>query len=69
MSKRTETNGFASMTPEEQREIAKKGGVSVSRNREHMAMIGRKGGAASAAAKQKRKNETSTESNKDAPTE
>jgi len=31
-------------TPEEAREAGKKGGKSVSQNREHMAAIGRKGG-------------------------
>src|SRR3954468_18513003 len=39
--------GFAAMNPEEQREIARKGGEAVSRNREHMAAIGRRGGEAS----------------------
>lgn len=33
-------------TPEEARLAGKKGGVAVSANREHMAMIGRKGGEA-----------------------
>lgn len=36
--------GFAAMDEQKQREIAKKGGETVSRNREHMAQIGRKGG-------------------------
>lgn len=36
--------GFASMDPERQRAIARKGGETVSRNREHMATIGAKGG-------------------------
>jgi len=36
--------GFAAMSPEQQREIARKGGVTVSRNRRHMADIGRVGG-------------------------
>lgn len=40
--------GFASMTPNAQREIARMGGAAVSENREHMAAIGRKGGEASA---------------------
>jgi general stress protein YciG len=35
------------MDPERQREIARKGGATVSQNREHMAEIGRKGGEAS----------------------
>jgi general stress protein YciG len=34
-------------TPEEAREAGRKGGQTVSRNREHMAAIGRRGGAAS----------------------
>ncbi len=36
--------GFASMDETKQREIARKGGAAVSRNREHMSTIGRKGG-------------------------
>jgi len=39
--------GFASMDPEQQRQIARKGGEAVSQNREHMSNIGRKGGEAS----------------------
>lgn len=38
--------GFAAMDTEKQREIARKGGETVSQDREHMAEIGRKGGAA-----------------------
>jgi len=37
--------GFAAMNPEEQRKIASKGGRAVSRDRNHMAEIGRKGGS------------------------
>ena len=40
--------GFAAMSNEDQRAIARKGGEAVSRNREHMVAIGRKGGEASA---------------------
>jgi general stress protein YciG len=40
--------GFAAMSDGEQREIARKGGETVSQDRQHMADIGRKGGAASA---------------------
>lgn len=36
--------GFAAMSAEQQREIARKGGLTVSRNRRHMADIGRIGG-------------------------
>jgi len=36
--------GFAAMSPELQHEIARKGGLAVSRNRRHMADIGRIGG-------------------------
>jgi general stress protein YciG len=36
--------GFAAMSSEQQREIARKGGLTVSRNRRHMADIGRVGG-------------------------
>jgi hypothetical protein len=39
--------GFAAMKPEQQREIARKGGQTVSSNRDYMAQIGRKGGIAS----------------------
>ena len=39
--------GFASMDPEQQREIARKGGEAVSGDREHMSEIGKKGGEAS----------------------
>ena len=39
--------GFASMDDDKQRKIAQKGGEAVSRNREHMSEIGRKGGEAS----------------------
>lgn len=36
--------GFAAMDDDQQRKIASKGGKAVSRDREHMAEIGRKGG-------------------------
>ena len=36
--------GFAAMSSDQQREIARKGGLTVSRNRRHMADIGRIGG-------------------------
>ncbi|HEV8694206.1 MAG TPA: KGG domain-containing protein [Lysobacter sp.] len=39
--------GFAGMDDEQQRKIAQKGGEAVSRNRQHMSEIGRKGGEAS----------------------
>jgi general stress protein YciG len=42
----TSNRGFASMDGTKQREIASKGGETVSQNREHMAEIGRKGGEA-----------------------
>jgi len=45
-SKGTANRGFASMDEKQQREIARKGGEAVSRNRQHMAQIGRKGGEA-----------------------
>ena len=45
----TASRGFASMDPEQQRQIARKGGEAVSGNRQHMAAIGRKGGEASGA--------------------
>ena len=40
----TQNKGFASMDREQQRAIARKGGLAVSQNRQHMAEIGRKGG-------------------------
>lgn len=45
--KKTSNRGFASMDPEQQRQIASKGGQAVSGNREHMSEIGKKGGEAS----------------------
>ena len=45
--KKTSNRGFASMDPEQQRAIARKGGEAVSGNREHMSEIGKKGGEAS----------------------
>jgi len=42
----TDKRGFASMDPDKQREIARKGGETVSQDREHMREIGRKGGEA-----------------------
>ncbi len=41
--------GFAAMKGDQQREIARKGGETVSKNREHMVEIGRKGGVSRAA--------------------
>ena len=41
----TSNRGFASMDAAKQREIARKGGQSVSQDRQHMSEIGRKGGA------------------------
>ena len=45
--KKTSNRGFASMDPEQQRQIASKGGQAVSGNREHLSEIGKKGGEAS----------------------
>ncbi len=44
--KKTSNRGFASMSPEQQKAIARKGGEAVSKNREHMAAIGSRGGEA-----------------------
>lgn len=41
-------------TPDEAREAGRKGGESVSRDRAHMAQIGRRGGAASGAARRRK---------------
>lgn len=38
------TRGFASMTPEQRSEIARKGGLAVSQNKAYMSEIGKKGG-------------------------
>jgi uncharacterized protein len=57
----TANRGFASMDPERQREIARKGGATVSQNREHMAQIGRKGGEASGASRSNRANQNGNE--------
>jgi uncharacterized protein len=54
---RTANRGFASMSPERQREIARKGGAAVSQNRAHMAEIGRKGGEASGVSRSNRANQ------------
>lgn len=43
---KTSNRGFASMSREQQREIARKGGMAVSRNKAHMAAIGSRGGEA-----------------------
>jgi general stress protein YciG len=43
----SEERGFAAMDPEERRRIAEKGGETISKDREHMSEIGRKGGEAS----------------------
>lgn len=47
------SRGFAGMPEEKQREIARRGGIAVSQNREHMAKIGRKGGIKSKRSKGK----------------
>jgi general stress protein YciG len=46
------------MDPERQREIARKGGATVSQNREHMAQIGRRGGEASGHSRSNRANQS-----------
>lgn len=46
-------NGFTHMSKEEHIVVARKGGLAISQNREHMAEIGRKGGKA----KRKKKEE------------
>jgi uncharacterized protein len=51
---RTSERGFASMDKDVQKSIASKGGKAVSRNREHMAEIGRKGGEASGERRKKK---------------
>ena len=51
--KKTSNRGFASMDPEQQRAIARKGGEAVSGNRDHMSEIGKKGGEASGSRRNK----------------
>jgi general stress protein YciG len=41
---RSSARGTAAMDPETRQEVARKGGLAVSRNRQHMSEIGRKGG-------------------------
>src|SRR4051812_35817204 len=41
---RTGARGTAAMDPQTRKEVARKGGQAVSRNRQHMAEIGQKGG-------------------------
>lgn len=60
-SKGTASRGFASMDRELQREIARKGGVAVSQNRQHMAEIGRKGGEHSGVNRGNRANQLNQE--------
>jgi general stress protein YciG len=55
--KRTANRGFASMDREQQRAIARKGGLAVSQNRQHMAEIGRKGGESSGESRGKKNTE------------
>lgn len=57
----TANRGFASMDPEKQREIARKGGATVSQNRQHMAEIGKKGGEASGMSRSNRANQVQNE--------
>lgn len=54
----TKNRGFASMDKELQRAIAKKGGLAVSRNREHMSNIGRMGGEKSGEKRGQRKEQS-----------
>lgn len=52
---RTSNKGFASMQDKERHiEICRKGGLSVSRNREYMQEIGRRGGEKSASIRKKK---------------
>src|SRR5215216_4250674 len=50
-------------TPDEAREAGRKGGEAVSRNREHMARIGREGGKNSRGGGRTRKNEGTNDNN------
>jgi len=42
--RRSGARGTAAMDPQTRKEVARKGGLAVSRNRQHMSEIGRKGG-------------------------
>jgi general stress protein YciG len=46
--------GFASMNPKKQLKIARKGGLAVSRDKNHMAEIGKRGGKVSALKRKKK---------------
>lgn len=56
------TRYYDQLTPLQRKELARKGGLATSMNKEHMREIGRKGGLASAASKLKKKNLPSYES-------
>ncbi len=47
MTEQKKPRGLAAMTPERRREIQGAGGRAISRDRDHMAQIGRKGGRGS----------------------
>lgn len=63
--KRTANRGFASMDREQQRAIARKGGLAVSQNRQHMAEIGRKGGENSGESRSRRNTANDQDLNRD----
>ena len=63
--KRTANRGFASMDREQQRAIARKGGLTISQNREHMSKIGRKGGEKSGQIRSEKANKSIIENNLD----
>lgn len=67
--KRTANRGFASMDREQQRAIARKGGLAVSQNRQHMAEIGRKGGESSGESRGRKNNPDNQPQSQPQPTE
>lgn len=58
----TKKQGFASLSPEQRREIARKGGQKTGSNKVHMAIIGRKGGETAHANRRARLQATKTDS-------
>lgn len=61
MENNIKKRGFASISPERRKEIARKGGLAVSQNKQHMSEIGRQGGVKSGESRTNKLNQTKTE--------
>lgn len=61
--KNTKNRGFASMDPELQRQIARKGGLAASQNKERMSEIGKLGGRRSGEVRGKKKDDEQQQQN------